>query len=590
MGSFKFRLVTYFVLLALLPVLAASWAFSEVAARGETSRVDSRLNAALRVAVAAYSDDVGAAADLALAVARTPGLQKALARNDRGALARLARTVPHSALYAGDRLAAGSLPRGPAAFRSAVIVSRSGDTIGRVVVTVPLDGALLKGLSASAGLAERDRLLIALGKHVVAGDPAGELSVPAGPAKYLEVGGHKYRAVAAELLSGTERVTLVAVAPKSEVDAAVADLRDRLLFFAFGALAFVAMLAYLFGRPIVRSLSDLSDAARAVAQGRFDRRVRVRGHDEFAVLARSFNDMAAELQARLEELAEERVRVRDAIGRFGTALEATHDPGTLLRVVVQSAVEATGAVGGLLFQDGREAARAGEPEAGGSPLEIPLGEDDVRLLLFPANGGFSDESRELARSLAAQASVALENARLHRRARAQAVTDGLTELANRRQFDDALATEIGRAERFGGSLALVYTDLDDFKAINDRHGHQAGDDVLKSFADLLRRTVREIDLPARYGGEEFAVLLPETDLAGGLRLAERIREELASAPLETAAGPIAVTASFGVGSFPEEPSRAKLFAAADGALYRAKRNGKNCVCAAGEETGVRPLG
>ena len=571
-------------------MLAASWAFSEMAARTEASRVDSRLNAALRVAVADYADDVGAATNLALATARTTDSQQAFARGDRKELVRLAAGVRHSAIFLRDQLVAGSLPQGPAVLRSAVVVSKSGERIGRVVVAVPLNGALVKGMSASAELKPGDRLIIAAGRRVVAGRPAGELSEPAGPAEYIEIAGRKYRTVGTELLSGTERVTLVALAPRSEIDGAVAQLRNRLALFAFGALAFVGMLAYLFGRPIVRSLSELSDAARAVAQGRFDRRVHVRGHDEFAVLARSFNDMAVELQARIEELAEERVRVRDAIGRFGTALEATHDPGTLLRVVVESAVEATGAVGGLLFQDGREAARAGDPESGGSPLEMLVGEAGVRLLLFPPGGGFSDESGELARSLAAQASVALENARLHRRAKAQAVTDPLTELANRRQLEDVLTAEIGRSERFGGSLALVLADLDDFKAINDRYGHQTGDEVLTAFAGLLRRTVREIDVAARYGGEEFALLLPETDLAGGFRLAERIRAELAFAPLETAAGPIAVTASFGVASLPEELGRAELLAAADEALYRAKRNGKNCVCAAGEETGVRPLG
>jgi diguanylate cyclase (GGDEF)-like protein len=211
------------------------------------------------------------------------------------------------------------------------------------------------------------------------------------------------------------------------------------------------------------------------------------------------------------------------------------------------------------------------------------------LVLYPVTGGFADESSSLARSLAAQATVALENARLHRRVERQAVTDGLTELANRRQLDEALANEIGRVERFGGSLALIYADLDDFKAVNDRHGHQAGDDVLRGFADVLRRTVREIDLPARHGGEEFAVLAPETDIEGALRLAERIREELASAPVETTAGPIAVTASFGVSSFPAEPSAAELFAAADRALYEAKRAGKNRVVVAGGVPAVRPV-
>jgi diguanylate cyclase (GGDEF)-like protein len=317
----------------------------------------------------------------------------------------------------------------------------------------------------------------------------------------------------------------------------------------------------------------------------------VRGHDELAVLSSAFNDMAAELQARRDELAEERARVREAISRLGAALAATHDLAVLLPVVVESAVEATGAAGGVLVQDGREAARAGAPETGGTPLEISLGEagGGGTLVLFPVDGGFPEESADLARSLAAQATVALENARLHRRVERQALTDGLTELANRRHLDEALASEIGRVGRFGGSLALIYADLDDFKAINDSHGHQAGDDVLRAFADVLRRAVREIDVPARHGGEEFAVLAPETDIEGAIRLAERIREEFASASVETVAGPVAVTASFGVASFPDEPGLAELFAAADRALYQAKRAGKNCVVAAGGAPAIRPL-
>ena len=260
-------------------------------------------------------------------------------------------------------------------------------------------------------------------------------------------------------------------------------------------------------------------------------------------------------------------------------------------MIVESAVEATGAQGGRLVVDGKEIAREGDPGNGDRSLVIPLGNEGREsgiLYLTPKGNDFSDEARELAHWLGSQASIALENARLHRLVERQANTDGLTELPNRRHFEEALEGEISRAERFGGSLALILADLDDFKQVNDRYGHQAGDDVLQTFADILRATVREIDLPSRYGGEEFAVLLPQTDLDGAQRLAERLCKALAARPLPTHPGAlVAVTASFGVAAFPDSPTPAALFAAADEALYRAKRSGKNCVVAADAGTIVR---
>ena len=400
----------------------------------------------------------------------------------------------------------------------------------------------------------------------------------------MKLGGDEYRAVSTAILSGNPDVTLVALTPASSIHSAVGDLRERFLLFAFAALAVVALLAWLLGRTIVRSLKELADAAGAVARGQFGQRVPVRGRDEFATLGRAFNEMS-------EQISAERGRVQEAVDRFGKALAATHDPFALLNVIVDSAVEATGAAGGRLVVDGQEQARAGNPDRGGRPLVIPLGPDggeNTMLLLAPEGADFGDQSRELALWLGSQAAVALENVRLHRLVERQASTDGLTDLANRRHFEEGLAGEISRAERFGGSLALVLADLDDFKQVNDRYGHQAGDDVLRAFADVLRDTVRDIDLAARYGGEEFAVLLPQTDLGGAERLAERLREvmEARRLTLHPGAG-FSVTSSFGVASFPEAATPAALFAAADEALYRAKSAGKNCVVSATAGGAVR---
>ncbi|HYY32113.1 MAG TPA: diguanylate cyclase [Gaiellaceae bacterium] len=587
MGSFKLRLVTYFVVLALVPLVAASWAFSEVATRSELGNTDARLNAALRVAVRDYTQSVrDDAAGAATSLAHATSVQRAFVQHNRAVLLRVARDIPHSAFYSGDTLVAGSEPPRLAARRTATVISSSGRVLGAIVVWLPLDNALLGELRANAGLEAGDRLLLATGGRVVAGPPKliGSRELPGERPRYLELGGTTYRAVSTAILAGDPAVTLVALTPKSEIHAAVGDLRERYLLFTLAALTVVALLAWLLGRTIVRSLKELANAAGAVSRGQFGQRVPVRGRDEFAALGRAFNQMS-------EQLSAERGRVQDAVDRFGKALAATHDPFTLLNVIIESAVEATGAAGGRLIVEGREQARAGDPERGGRPLVIPLGPDggeNTMLLLAPEGADFGDQSRELALWLGSQASIALENVRLHRLVERQASTDGLTELANRRQFEEALANEISRAGRFGGTLALIVADLDDFKQVNDRHGHQAGDDVLRTFADVLRETVRDIDVAARYGGEEFAVLLPQTDLAGAERLAERLRETLGGREIDAPHGiAFTVTASFGVASFPEAGTAAALFAAADEALYRAKSAGKNCVVCADANGAVR---
>jgi diguanylate cyclase (GGDEF)-like protein len=590
-GSFKLRLVTYFVLLSLLPLLAAAWGFNEVAGRSELGNADARLNAALRVAVADYAETVERdGAETADSLARATSVQDAFATRNRAELVEIARAVPNTAFYSHGRLVAGDPPSGLGAERSERVVSASSRAeLGRVVVFVPLDGAALQRLGRNAGLELPDRFVAAVGGRVVVGPPRlrGDRVVTTDRPRYVTLDDTDYRAVSTQVLDGGPSVSLVALRPRAEIEAAVGDLRERFLFFTFLALAVVAVLAYLLGRTIVRSLKELADAASSVARGQFERRVPVRGSDEFALLGKTFNDMAAQLASRRAELEAERGRVRDAVARFGEALAATHDPYALLPVIVESTVEATGASGGRLVVDGQEVARAGKPDEGGTPLVIPLstdGGDDAVLLLSPIGSDFTDESRELAHWLGSQASVALENVRLHRIVERQAATDGLTELSNRRQFEEVMDVEIHRAERFGGSLALILADLDDFKQVNDRYGHATGDDVLRGFATVLRETARDIDLPARYGGEEFAILLPQTDVEGAERLAERLRRTIASRPMTTTPGAVvAVTASFGVAAFPQAPTAAALFAAADEALYRAKAAGKNCVMCAGPE-------
>jgi diguanylate cyclase (GGDEF)-like protein len=170
--------------------------------------------------------------------------------------------------------------------------------------------------------------------------------------------------------------------------------------------------------------------------------------------------------------------------------------------------------------------------------------------------------------------------------------DELTGLANRRHLQRALEEEWSRARRQGSSIALVLVDLDRFKSLNDRHGHAAGDACLQRVAGVLAQGVgRAEDLAARYGGEEFALLLPGTDLAGALLVAERLRARIEALALaiDTQAG-LMVTASFGVQALVPgaDESLDVLLAAADGALYEAKAQGRNRVCAAPARRGPQP--
>ena len=179
-------------------------------------------------------------------------------------------------------------------------------------------------------------------------------------------------------------------------------------------------------------------------------------------------------------------------------------------------------------------------------------------------------ARPLLRGLSRVASVA-----------EQAMLDPLTGTANRRGFERALAIELERSERRGRPCALVIVDLDDFKQVNDRHGHDVGDDVLVTLADRLRESVRSADTVARLGGEEFALLLPETDLPGAVAVAERARLAFEAGGVPLGRGDrLAVTASFGAAAFPTSRDRTALMREADQALYTAKRLGKNRVVAA----------
>ncbi|MBV9773804.1 MAG: sensor domain-containing diguanylate cyclase [Gemmatimonadetes bacterium] len=213
-----------------------------------------------------------------------------------------------------------------------------------------------------------------------------------------------------------------------------------------------------------------------------------------------------------------------------------------------------------------------------APLDI--GEGQAGLLILGrrmTDAPYEAHDIALLRALADSSAVALRNADLLDRLRAQATIDPLTGCHNRRGFDELITLEFARALRYGRPLALVLFDIDHFKRVNDDYGHEAGDQALQRIGRTIRHAFRATDTASRYGGEEFALIFPETPREESARLAERLRV-LIESMLPTEEVPRGLTASFGVASYPDDAgSVAELIRAADRALYRAKTLGRNRV-------------
>jgi diguanylate cyclase (GGDEF)-like protein len=560
-SSFKLKLFVYFLVMAVLPLATASWAISRLQSQTRAGAADARIRAELGAARAAYRQEAAAVSASAFHAARSASLGRALARNDRRALERFAARHPRLIVTDRSGVAIGARSAQGAVTDRITVLGRTGP-IGSLQAIVPLDAQFVRRLAVRAGIPRNDRIAVVKDGRVIAADgPFDHLRTLRGP------------------IRGARSTALAVGTPKAPLAAAMSAQTKRLLLGLLVALALVALVAYLEGRTIVRAIRSLAIAAEEIADGRLEQRVDVRGRDELAMLGRTFNTMARQLSLRLDELRAERERLREVLSGFGAALSATHDVDELLRAIVDTAIEATGASGGTFLGDDGTFVERGKCDGNEAKIELPLeGSDTCFGVLTLVGEGFGEQEVEMASSLAAQAVVALDNARLHAIVSQQAMTDALTGLANRRRSEEALTVEVARVRRFGGAFSFVLADLDGFKRLNDTYGHAAGDTVLREFARLLRASARASDLAGRWGGEEFVLLLPETSLAGARELAERIRGALEAKTTLAADGTrLRVTASFGISTFSEADSDPDVVAVADAALYAAKRGGKNRV-------------
>jgi two-component system, cell cycle response regulator len=219
-----------------------------------------------------------------------------------------------------------------------------------------------------------------------------------------------------------------------------------------------------------------------------------------------------------------------------------------------------------------------------SLLVLPLAVQDrvlgTLVLGSKQTGAFSEAVRPALEVLASHMAMSLSNARMVKRLEEQATTDGMTGLLNKRTLIAEAEKRLAAAARFKKVLSILVTDIDHFKKVNDTYGHDVGDVVIKGMGEVLKRIKRDTDIVGRFGGEEFVIVCEHTDEAGARNLAERLRRELENTTFQTELGPLSVTASIGVATYPVAGADyAQLFKATDEALYVAKRSGRNQVVA-----------
>lgn len=430
-------------------------------------------------------------------------------------------------------------------------------------------------------------------------------------------------------------MAIVASTLSAPIDALSRQLVLQMLTVLLIAIIGTTLLATYLSRLLTRELAELSEGARAMAEGRFDMPIPVRSKDEVGELAMAFNDMRDKLSVSYSQLSSSRDQLQRAVRRVGETLRSTHDMKQMLESILNTAADAVNADAASLwmFTPTRDALQPTRSVGDGidPPASVPIGEGLVGFVaeranpvLLPSPGGprpgrnepsfpvaiavplyshdrimavlatyrrdpaaaFTPEDLETVVFLAEQGGVAIENVRLHEEAQRLSLTDGLTGTWNRRYFQMQFRQVLATATRFERPFSVLMLDLDRFKELNDSYGHQRGDAILIEFSQRVKHTLREIDTFARYGGEEFICLLSETDEEGAYTTGEKIREAIRAQPFgSNGEEPVKVAVSIGVAAYPHHGSSFhEIVEAADKALYRAKEGGRDRVEVGGDDT------
>ena len=617
--SFRQQLFLSIAVLVLVPAIIASLAIGRVIRANENAKADARLDAAVRVGSVLVAQLTERAERRASALSEDPRFRNALAT---GRPSVIERALPQALERHGFAGAAVRLPAGKEI--------RAGDqeTVGIARAEVPIDDgtaklalgftsadAFIDDITESTGVPTS--LLDQPGGAVVA--TAGEFPPPAdvdtADTPPTTTGRWRARTLPVPAMDPVRSWSTVFAAQPTSADAGLATRLVLAVLLGFIVVGFAV--AYMLQRGLRGRISGFLGAAERLGSGDFEAAssIQVKGRGEFATLGRAFVGMARQLELRVDQLERERGRVQSSLLRLGKAFAANLDRDTLVDLVVESAVDGLtadsgralmptgpggkpqtrGSVGAVLdswdalgeverralASGGSAAVTLGGLHAIAEPMQIERGDGPLGVIAVARSRPFEPDERELLRYLTDQAAVSLRNVGRHEDVARESITDELTGLFNRRRFDDVLASAAARATD-EDPIALVMLDLDRFKVINDTHGHPFGDTVLKAVAKVVKDTARDRDLPARYGGEELAVVLATGDTEAARAFAERLREGIEALELgDDSTGPVPVTASVGVASLPSDGENVgDLVRAADEALYRAKRAGRNRVEAA----------
>ena len=610
--SFRGRLTLFLFLIVVLPMVVITVLATRVADEASSGKADARLFAGLETATAVYEQAGDEARAAAKPVAADPSLAAAVQADDPAAASQALTPLADSAGLSSAMLAGADGKKlasvGGQPFAAATIeLTQGGAQAGTLTASVITPGEYADRVEELTG---RTVALYPTGETEATAAGGTTFEAPAEGAADVVVEGTEQRVLTAPV-EGEDGLSIALVGPAEEGGLLASSPA------IVAALAGFFLVAFLLALTVMRALSGqvgaMHGAARRIGGGDFSTKVPVVGRDEMAGLAEEFNKMSGRLADQVEQLRRQQVEIDRSVRRIGQAFASGLNRQGLLEIVAETAVSACGADYGLIVLEGggepevsvgsaeggiagavlaaeslatREGELSEQDRAGAYALSAPLksiGATSEALGVMSVartSGPFSEAERDVFLYLIGQASASIENVSLHEVVSEQAVTDELTGISNKRAFLDFAHKEAVRAERFGHALSLVMLDIDNFKGVNDTYGHLQGDEVLRRIGRILREESRGVDEPARYGGEEFVIALPETDPEGAAELAERVRERIEGEPVPfvTGDGILRITASLGVARLPESAGDVEeLIEAADAALYKAKRSGKNRV-------------